>query len=87
MPANSLDVNFDQEFGKFSHIDFIIYGYYKRLLFLRTMYESTIETYNNPRSEKILPDLPPSLSFLRTLVLDLDELLIFSEWKRSTGWR
>ena len=58
-----------------------------KLLDFRNMYDSTVETYNNPRSDKILPDLPPSLSFLRTLVLDLDELLVFSEWKRSTGWR
>ena len=44
--------------------------------------------FNEPAFEKLLP--PPAPEPYRrpyTLLLDLDELLIHSEWTREHGWR
>ncbi|KAK4531498.1 hypothetical protein CCYA_CCYA08G2355 [Cyanidiococcus yangmingshanensis] len=65
-------------------------GIWERLERLRRDVESRIRYYVEPSRDKLLPDpipaypggLPP-----RTLVLDLDETLVHSEWSRSTGWR
>jgi len=65
-------------------------GTVARLERLRHELESRIRYYVEPSREKLLPDpvapfpgsLPP-----RTLVLDLDETLVHSDWTRSTGWR
>ena len=46
------------------------------------------EDVNNPVFEKLLPDpLPFPYSRPYTLVIDLDDLLIHSEWSRDKGWR
>ncbi|KAK9823312.1 hypothetical protein WJX72_001853 [[Myrmecia] bisecta] len=49
--------------------------------------ESEVKKYSDPPSDRLLPDLPPHASHVRTLVLDLDDTLIHSDWTRGRGWR
>ncbi|KAL3139567.1 hypothetical protein ABBQ38_003887 [Trebouxia sp. C0009 RCD-2024] len=49
--------------------------------------ESEVKKYQDPPSEALLPPLPPQASHVRTLVLDLDDLLVHSDWTRGRGWR
>eukprot|EP00884_Botryococcus_braunii_P014271 jgi/Botrbrau1/22845/Bobra.0065s0004.1 len=50
--------------------------------------ESEVKKYSDPPSDRLLPDLPPQArSIVRTLVLDLDDLLVHSDWTRGRGWR
>jgi len=47
-----------------------------------------VQYFNEPAYEKLLP--PPAPEPYRrpyTLLLDLDDLLIHSEWTREHGWR
>lgn len=42
----------------------------------------------DPVSDKLLPDHPANSSYIpHTLVLDLDDTLILSDWTRERGWR
>lgn len=50
----------------------------------RTYFEGEIKSFAVPRQDRLLPDIPPGY---KTLVLDLDELLVFSEWTRLAGWK
>ncbi|XP_021905998.1 mitochondrial import inner membrane translocase subunit TIM50-like [Carica papaya] len=38
-------------------------------------------------SDKLLPDLHPAEQHVFTLVLDLNETLLYSDWKRDRGWK
>lgn len=49
--------------------------------------DAAVAKYANPPSDRLLPDLPPGARHVRTLVLDLDDVLIHSSWTRRTGWR
>ena len=50
--------------------------------------EENVKQFSEPSSEKLLPDLPPpAAQYMRTLVLDLDETLVHSDWRRERGWR
>ena len=50
--------------------------------------EENVRQFSEPSSEKLLPDLPPpAAQYMRTLVLDLDETLVHSDWRRERGWR
>ena len=54
----------------------------------REQMDEWVRHYADPSSELLLPDLPPHLQgTVRTLVLDLDDLLVHSDWARSRGWR
>lgn len=53
----------------------------------RTQLESEMKKYADPPSDKLLPDLPPQARHIKTLVLDLDGILIHSDWSRGRGWR
>ncbi|GBG92516.1 hypothetical protein CBR_g55789 [Chara braunii] len=53
----------------------------------RRSVEDQIKGFAAPSSEKLLPDLAPEEVGVYTLVLDLDETLIFADWRRGTGWR
>eukprot|EP00899_Mesostigma_viride_P012009 jgi/Mesvir1/20809/Mv07911-RA.1 len=53
----------------------------------RKKFEEYAKGYADPISDKLLPDLGPNLSHVRTLVLDLDGTLVHSDWKRERGWR
>jgi len=47
-----------------------------------------VDKYTLPSSDQLLPDLPEEAkSYTRTLVLDLDEVLMHSKWTRDLGWR
>lgn len=51
----------------------------------RKYFEGEIKSFADPRQDKLLPDMPyPSP---KTLVLDLDEFLVYSEWTRQSGWK
>ncbi|KAK9832921.1 hypothetical protein WJX74_001815 [Apatococcus lobatus] len=53
----------------------------------RQRLEDEIQKYSDPPSEQLLPELPPHARHVRTLVLDLDDTLIHSDWTRARGWR
>lgn len=54
---------------------------------LRRLAEEHIKGFTEPTSDKLLPDLHPLEQHIFTLVLDLNETLIYSDWKRDRGWR
>ncbi|XP_051125319.1 mitochondrial import inner membrane translocase subunit TIM50 [Andrographis paniculata] len=54
---------------------------------LRTWTEEQVRGFTEPTSDKLLPDLHPLEQHAFTLVLDLNETLIYSDWKRDRGWR
>ncbi|KAF5949853.1 hypothetical protein HYC85_011846 [Camellia sinensis] len=54
---------------------------------LRSKIEEQVQGYTEPSSEKLLPDLHPLEQHVFTLVLDLNETLVYSDWKRERGWR
>ncbi|GLC73741.1 hypothetical protein PLESTF_001414200 [Pleodorina starrii] len=59
----------------------------ERYLTFRKNMEERIKEYTDPATDKLLPDLHPQLrGNVITLVLDLDELLVFKEWTRQKGW-
>uniref|UniRef100_A0A0D9WIK5 Mitochondrial import inner membrane translocase subunit TIM50 n=1 Tax=Leersia perrieri TaxID=77586 RepID=A0A0D9WIK5_9ORYZ len=43
--------------------------------------------FAEPTSDKLLPDLDPQHQHVFTLVLDLNETLVYSDWQRERGWR
>ena len=47
----------------------------------------TLDYYNEPAFEKLLPNPDPSWERPYTLVLSLEDLLVHSEWDREHGWR
>lgn len=49
--------------------------------------EGEMKKYADPPSDRLLPDLPPSARHIKTLVLDLDDVLVHSDWTRGRGWR
>jgi mitochondrial import inner membrane translocase subunit TIM50 len=59
-----------------------------RLLLFRQWMDDQSHNYLDPISDKLLPDHPPQAEYIpHTLVLDLDDTLINSNWKRERGWR
>lgn len=54
---------------------------------MRRAIEEQIRGYTEPSSDKLLPDLHPQEQHVFTLVLDLNETLVYSDWKRDRGWR
>ncbi|URE43619.1 TBC1 domain family member [Musa troglodytarum] len=54
---------------------------------LRRTIEDQVRGFTEPLSEKLLPDLHPQEQHVFTLVLDLNETLVYSDWKRDRGWR
>jgi len=67
----------------------IVVAALEQYLDLRNRVEDQINFYAKPTSDKLLPDLesPEAYRHYRTLVLDLDETLVYSEWTRGKGWR
>jgi import inner membrane translocase subunit TIM50 len=49
--------------------------------------EEQVKGFTEPLSEKLLPDLHPAEQHVFTLVLDLNETLLYTDWKRERGWR
>ncbi|KAL4195276.1 hypothetical protein AMTRI_Chr05g63830 [Amborella trichopoda] len=54
---------------------------------LRKSIEDHVKGFTEPSSEKLLPDILPIDQHKFTLVLDLNETLVYSDWKRERGWR
>ncbi|KAI8552180.1 hypothetical protein RHMOL_Rhmol06G0245800 [Rhododendron molle] len=54
---------------------------------LRSKIEEHVRGFSEPPSNKLLPDLHPLERHVFTLVLDLNETLVYSDWKRERGWR
>ncbi|KAG8055319.1 hypothetical protein GUJ93_ZPchr0001g29488 [Zizania palustris] len=54
---------------------------------IRSQIEDQIRGFSEPSSDKLLPDLLPQEQHVFTLVLDLNETLVYSDWKRERGWR
>ncbi|GHP12029.1 mitochondrial inner membrane protein [Pycnococcus provasolii] len=60
----------------------------RKFVDIRRWMDHTINYYKEPSAEKLLPDLPEAYrAHARTLVLDLDETLVHSDWTRARGWR
>ena len=58
------------------------------LLEFRQFIDEKSSHYLDPISDKLLPDHPPDAVYIpHTLVLDLDDTLINSNWNRERGWR
>lgn len=53
----------------------------------RRQLEGEMKKYADPPSDRLLPDLPPHARHIKTLVLDLDDVLVHSDWTRGRGWR
>lgn len=44
--------------------------------------------YTDPSMDKLLPELAPELrGRVKTLVLDLEGILVHKEWTRASGWK
>ncbi|XP_059651158.1 mitochondrial import inner membrane translocase subunit TIM50-like [Cornus florida] len=54
---------------------------------LRRSIEEHVRGFTEPTSDKLLPDLHPMEQHVFTLVLDVNETLLYSDWKRDRGWR
>ncbi|KAL5229816.1 hypothetical protein ABZP36_028592 [Zizania latifolia] len=54
---------------------------------VRSTIEDHIRGFAEPTSDKLLPDLEPQHQHIFTLVLDLNETLVYSDWQRERGWR
>ncbi|XP_076908782.1 mitochondrial import inner membrane translocase subunit TIM50-like [Bidens hawaiensis] len=54
---------------------------------LRAATEEHVRGFTEPSSEMLLPYLHPQEQHVFTLVLDLNETLLYSDWKRDRGWR
>ncbi|OMP04250.1 Zinc/iron permease [Corchorus olitorius] len=54
---------------------------------LRRLVEENVLEFTEPTSDKLLPDLHPTEQHVFTLVLDLNETLLYTDWKRERGWR
>ncbi|KAK8705925.1 hypothetical protein V6N13_049510 [Hibiscus sabdariffa] len=54
---------------------------------LRKKVEEHVMEVTEPTSDKLLPDLHPQEQHIFTLVLDLNETLLYTDWKRDRGWR
>lgn len=57
----------------------------------RESLEETIATYSKPSSDALLPAMdllyPPQLApMVRTLVIDLEDTIVHSEYRRDRGW-
>lgn len=58
-----------------------------RYIDLRVNLEAKLKDFTDPTYDKLLPDMPLELrGKVKTLVLDLDELLVHKEWTRQRGW-
>ena len=65
-------------------LDFV----FDNLLEFRQWADGQAHFYLDPVSDKLLPDHPANASYIpHTLVLDLDDTLILSDWTRERGWR
>ncbi|XP_014502809.1 mitochondrial import inner membrane translocase subunit TIM50 [Vigna radiata var. radiata] len=53
----------------------------------RRLIEELVQSYTEPYTDKLLPDLLPQEQHVFTLVLDLNETLIHYIWTRDTGWQ
>ncbi|KAI7839905.1 hypothetical protein COHA_006385 [Chlorella ohadii] len=53
----------------------------------RRQLEGEMKKYADPPNDRLLPDLPPHARHIKTLVLDLDDVLVHSDWTRGRGWR
>ncbi|KAH7438275.1 hypothetical protein KP509_04G008500 [Ceratopteris richardii] len=54
---------------------------------VRKSIEDQVKGFAAPTSDKLLPDLLPQERHVFTLVLDLNETLVYSDWTRDRGWR
>ena len=63
-------------------------GLVEQVLKFRQWMDDQSHNYLDPISDKLLPDHPAQAEYIpHTLVLDLDDTLINSNWKRERGWR
>ncbi|CAM6073453.1 unnamed protein product [Sphagnum tenellum] len=91
----SANVNASEDGGLLDNIQKVVYttaidGVVKVAevyLEIRKSLEDQVRGFAAPSSDKLLPDLRPHEAGIFTLVLDLNETLVHSDWKRDRGWR
>ncbi|XP_062179329.1 mitochondrial import inner membrane translocase subunit TIM50-like [Phragmites australis] len=54
---------------------------------IRSTIGDHVRGFTEPTSDKLLPALYPQDLHIFTLVLDLNETLVYSDWQRERGWR
>jgi len=60
----------------------------EKYLRTRKYFEKQVKDYRDPTYHKLLPDMAPELrGRVKTLVLDLEDLLVHKEWTRQSGWK
>jgi len=89
-PADEMDRRLDEAAAASPNDPFTqawvqVMGSYMRL---RRKVEGWIQEYSDPPTDKLLPDIPPNIIYPRfTVVLDLNDTLVHSDWTRGRGWR
>lgn len=59
----------------------------EQYLRIRKKLETKIKEFTDPSHHSLLPDLDPALrGRIKTLVLDLNDVLVHKEWTRQNGW-
>lgn len=47
-----------------------------------------VREYADPTCDALLPELAPEVKgYVKTLVLDLESVLVHKEWTRAKGWQ
>lgn len=55
---------------------------------VRAPLEQRVREFTDPPMDRLLPDLAPELrGRVKTLVLDLEGVLVHKEWSRAAGWK
>uniref|UniRef100_A0A803N9X4 Mitochondrial import inner membrane translocase subunit TIM50 n=1 Tax=Chenopodium quinoa TaxID=63459 RepID=A0A803N9X4_CHEQI len=83
------DASFINKFQALGHYTAVVVPAKAIELYLdwRRSIEDQVRGFTEPLSDKLLPDLPPGMQHVFTLVVDLNETLVYSDWKRERGWR
>jgi len=78
----------EKDFGQVLNNVPFVNEFSKNLLMFRKFIDEKSSPYLDPISDKLLPDHPSDAQYIpHTLVLDLDDTLINSNWNRERGWR
>uniref|UniRef100_A0A803KUF4 Mitochondrial import inner membrane translocase subunit TIM50 n=1 Tax=Chenopodium quinoa TaxID=63459 RepID=A0A803KUF4_CHEQI len=77
------DASFINKFQALGHYAAVVVPAKAIELYLdwRRSVEDQVRGFTEPLSDKLLPDLPPGMQHVFTLIVDLNETLVYSDWK------